>query len=78
MKKVGSIESNGQIEIMYDEKAKVNPFKVYRSYWTSEWSYEMGNQWKKHRKMIARYDDMASCVYEIARRMQEGDWNDQR
>lgn len=73
MEKVGSI-SRGQFEIMYDKKAKFNPYKVYRVLWTNEWSNEMGNQWKKHRKMIARYADELSCVYEIARRMQKGEF----
>jgi len=62
MKKIGSISLKGMVAtIYYDDKTNTNPFRLYAEYYTqSEYGYPM-----KHRKIIAKYGDLASCTAHI-------------
>lgn len=55
-KTVAKIIHKGTYRVVFDDNAKGNPYTIYK-----EW-YNEG----KHIKVIARYDDMTSCLYHIA------------
>lgn len=53
MRKIGMLHPKGIIfEICYDEKAKHNPYRIYRKYWQSGW----------HKKLEEKYADLYSCT----------------
>ena len=58
MKKIGSVL---QYNIMYDEKAKVNPYRIVSTYY----GYDKNNVFGKHQKTVARYADLKSCLYDL-------------
>lgn len=53
MKTVATMILNGRYKVMYDDKVKYNPYRVYKF---------IGN----HRKMINKYADMQSAIMELA------------
>lgn len=53
MKTVAMMILNGRYKVMYDDKARYNPYRVYKL---------SGN----HRKMINKYADMQSAIMELA------------
>lgn len=52
MKQLATMILNGRYKIIYDDKAKYNPYRVYKL---------SGNS----RKMVAKYEDYASALYTL-------------
>lgn len=61
MRKIGSLKN---IEICFDDKAKINPYRVYEYYRDLE-RREDGKLYygKQHRRQVIRYADLYSCTY---------------
>lgn len=53
MRKVASMVSLGRYTVMYDDKAKLNPYRVYR----------LSNN---HRELINKYANLHSAMVELA------------
>ena len=52
MKTIATMTLNGRYKVMYDDKAKCNPYRVYQF---------IGN----HRRMINKYADLHSAMLEL-------------
>jgi hypothetical protein len=53
MHKIGMLDTKDVLfEILYDDKAKTNPYKVYNKYWDHGW----------HKRLLNKYADLASCT----------------
>ena len=64
MQKIGFLSAKGKpdMTIYYDQKAKVNPYRVFL-----EW-YELGELGcRKRKKQIDRYADLNSCGLMLAK-----------
>ena len=60
MKKIGELSPKNAptITIYYDDKAKLNPYRVYKV-WNELAVYGV----RTRRKMIAKYADLYSCAF---------------
>lgn len=60
MKKIGFINAKaGTLAIYYDEKAKVNPYRVYKEWKDLHPTYG----WvQKHKTLLVRYANLYSCT----------------
>ena len=64
MIKIGSLVSRAMTIILYyDDKAKSNPYRIYKKYWDNGW----------HKKLIEKYENLASCTWWIAHFIQDHD-----
>ena len=53
MYKIGMLHPQGTyFDIYYDDKAKNNPYRVYRRYWDRGW----------HKRLLAKYGNLSSCT----------------
>lgn len=50
---------NGEYKIIRDENDSTNPFRIYHTY--HEFDYKE-RRFKKHRKCVAKYADLTSCM----------------
>lgn len=63
MIKIGflNFRNSGNLVVYYDEKAKINPYRIYmETYYIDKHEYPT-----KHRKLIERYANLASCTAHI-------------
>lgn len=53
MRKIGELKTKQVYFVLYyDEKAKVNPFRIYRKYWNCGWK----------KQLLEKYGDLYSCT----------------
>ena len=55
---IGKMYFGGNYTVIYDDKQKYNPYRVYRNW------YEVGEDGRPHqrRKQVNRFADMTSCM----------------
>ena len=71
MNKIGSQRTNGgNITIYRDEKAKVNPYRLYVEAYYNDGKHEWPT---KHKKLIAKYGNLASCTAHIHNYVMQND-----
>ena len=53
MRKIGMLNAKHKLfEVFYDDKADVNPYRLYEKHWNCGW----------HKKQLARYGNLSSCM----------------
>lgn len=72
MKKIGMIQPTGlpMMTIYYDDKAKTNPYRVYKEYYELG---ECGYGLTKRKKLINKYGNLYSCICEMNKYIAEND-----
>lgn len=76
MKKIGFINAKaGTLAIYYDEKARVNPYRVYR-----EWKdlHPTEGYVQKHKMLIQKYANLFSCTILINDWVRQHDEEDRK
>lgn len=63
-RQVAKVVCNGIYTVIYDDKEKVNPFRIYRDWW------EDGH----HHKQMNRYADFYSCMIYLSEIVRENNW----
>lgn len=59
-RQIAKLYCNGEWKVIKDDKDKVNPYRVYNVW------YEPGEYGcVARRKQVAKYDDLASCMYHL-------------
>lgn len=60
MKKVFEINGDGGLfcKVMRDDKAKYNPYRIYKVFWTVDENL----RYTKHQKLVEKYGDFASVM----------------
>lgn len=59
-RKIVDINYNGRYVVIVDFEAEVNPFRLYMVSWDT---CESGYGLSKHKKLIAKYADLESCLH---------------
>lgn len=58
-RQVATMIHNGTWKVIYDDSAKVNPYRIV----CSQYGYNKLGVWTRMQKTVAKFADLASCMY---------------